>query len=220
MTMQRHAVELGQHIDRTQPGIETIADGNVDNPIFPSKRHSRFGAILRQREQTAAGTTAHDDGKRSLGRAGRQRPERFYAGIFWKGVALRPVLHCLPINNSALLFCGNFFAIEQAKIFAAIYNTAGWPLIALTPPVCLRGRGDPVCRANISVLLRHFDIRASFVIRHSCFVIASCCCSSAARSNESCERGCPPLHSQHVWNCWLRWARSSRAHFARRTASP
>ena len=47
MPMQRHAVELGQHIDRAQPGIQTIADGDINDAIFASERHSRFGAVLR-----------------------------------------------------------------------------------------------------------------------------------------------------------------------------
>ena len=102
--MQRHAVELGQHIDRAQPGIQTIADGDIDNAIFATERYGRFGAVLRQWEQTGAGAAAHNDGKRSLGCAGRQRPERFCAGIFWKRIAPRLVLHCLTINNSATAF--------------------------------------------------------------------------------------------------------------------
>jgi hypothetical protein len=104
MPMQRHAVELGQHIDRAQPRIQTIADGDIDNAIFATERYGRFGAILRQREQTAASATAHNDGERSLSCAWRQRSKRFCIRIFWNGIALWLVLHCLTINNSATAF--------------------------------------------------------------------------------------------------------------------
>jgi hypothetical protein len=92
--MQRHAVELGQHIDRAQPGIQTIANGDIDNAIFATERYGRFGAVFRQWEQTGAGATAHNYGKRSLSCALRQRSKRFYIRIFWKGIAPRLVLHC------------------------------------------------------------------------------------------------------------------------------
>ena len=43
---------------------------------------------------TRASAAAHNDGKRSLRCARRQRPERFRGGIFWKCIALRLVVHC------------------------------------------------------------------------------------------------------------------------------
>src|ERR1700746_2410468 len=49
--MQRHAVELSQDIDRPQLGVQTIADGDVDDAIFAAERHRRFGAILLEGKQ-------------------------------------------------------------------------------------------------------------------------------------------------------------------------
>ena len=47
VAMQRHAVELRQHIDRAQAGVEAIADRDIDQPIFPAQRHGRLGAVFR-----------------------------------------------------------------------------------------------------------------------------------------------------------------------------
>ena len=71
--MQRHAVELRQNVDRAQPRVETVADRNIDQPIFAAERHRRFGAIFGQRKQPRPGAAAHDDGKRALSRARRKR---------------------------------------------------------------------------------------------------------------------------------------------------
>src|SRR5262249_50720449 len=46
MPMQRHAVELGQHINRAQPGVQTIADWDIDDAILAAERHGRFSAVL------------------------------------------------------------------------------------------------------------------------------------------------------------------------------
>ena len=73
MAMQRHAVELRQHIDRAQPGVQAIADRDIDQPIFPAERHRRLGTIFRQRKQARPRAAAHDDGERALRRAGRKR---------------------------------------------------------------------------------------------------------------------------------------------------
>src|SRR5215475_9112626 len=82
MPVQRHTVELGQHIDRAQPRVQAIANRNIDDSIFTTERHRRFGAVFRQREQARASATAHNDGKRALKGAWRQRSGRFYARIF------------------------------------------------------------------------------------------------------------------------------------------
>src|SRR5262245_28183806 len=104
MSMQRHAVELRQHIDRAQHGVQTIADRDIDDAIFATERHGWFGAVLRQREQTGACAAAHDNSERLLCCIGWQRSERFGGRTFWKRIALRMVLHCPSINNSATAF--------------------------------------------------------------------------------------------------------------------
>src|SRR5262249_20786466 len=76
--MQRHAVELRKHIDRAQPGVQTIADRNIDNAIFATVEHSRFSAIFGERKQACARRAAHDDGKRPLDGARRQRSRKSF----------------------------------------------------------------------------------------------------------------------------------------------
>src|SRR5437667_2542132 len=66
MSMQRHGVELRQQIDRAQPGVQAVADRNINNAILAAERNSRFSAIFCEGEQTRARTAAHDDRQRSL----------------------------------------------------------------------------------------------------------------------------------------------------------
>src|SRR5436189_3390754 len=46
MAMQRHAVELRQHINRAQPRVKAVTDRYVDEPILPPKRDGRFRPIF------------------------------------------------------------------------------------------------------------------------------------------------------------------------------
>ena len=46
VAMQRHGVELREQIDRAQAGIETVADRDIDQPIFPAQRDRGFGPVL------------------------------------------------------------------------------------------------------------------------------------------------------------------------------
>ena len=71
MAVQRHAIELRQHIDRTKPGVQAVADRDIDDPVFAAQRHRGFRSVLRQWKQTRARAAAHDDGEGALRRAGR-----------------------------------------------------------------------------------------------------------------------------------------------------
>ena len=73
VAMQRHAVELGQDIDRAQPGVEAVADRNIDDPILAADRHRRLRPIFGQWKQARSGATPHDDGQSPLRRAWWQR---------------------------------------------------------------------------------------------------------------------------------------------------
>ena len=73
MAMQRHAVELRQHVNRTQTRVEAVADRDIDEAIFSAERHRRLRAIFCQRKKPRARAATHDDGKRALCRAGRKR---------------------------------------------------------------------------------------------------------------------------------------------------
>ncbi len=46
MSMQRHAVELRQHVNRAQPRVEAIADRDIDDAIFSAEGHRRFRTVL------------------------------------------------------------------------------------------------------------------------------------------------------------------------------
>ena len=61
MPVQRHAVELGEHVDAADAGVETIAYRNVDQPVLAAKRHRRLGAFLCQGEEPGAGASPHND---------------------------------------------------------------------------------------------------------------------------------------------------------------
>src|SRR5215813_1574412 len=63
VAVQRSRVELSQDEDFFQPRIQAVADGNVDEPVLSSKRHRRFRAVLRQREQTLSCASCKNDRK-------------------------------------------------------------------------------------------------------------------------------------------------------------
>ena len=46
MSMERHAVELGQHVNGAQPGIQAVTDRDIDDAIFSAERDGRFRAIF------------------------------------------------------------------------------------------------------------------------------------------------------------------------------
>src|SRR5438105_5024444 len=111
--MQRHAVELRKHIDRAQAGVQAIADWNIDDPIFSTERHGRFGAILCQGKQPRAGATAHDDCKRSLKCARRQCPIDFRSRTSRNEIALRRGFHCVQSSPNA-------FRVNEATNLASV----------------------------------------------------------------------------------------------------
>jgi hypothetical protein len=61
MTMQRSGVELGQYRDVINPGINTIADGNVNEAILARNRDGGFRANLRKRMQARTAPAPHND---------------------------------------------------------------------------------------------------------------------------------------------------------------
>jgi hypothetical protein len=40
---------LDENGNLTEPRIQAIAEGKVDDPVFPAKRNGRFGSMLRER---------------------------------------------------------------------------------------------------------------------------------------------------------------------------
>src|SRR5947209_6104438 len=47
MSMQRHAVELSENVNRTQAGVQTVTNGNVDDAILSPERDGGLSAIFR-----------------------------------------------------------------------------------------------------------------------------------------------------------------------------
>jgi hypothetical protein len=47
LSMQRHAVELRQHVNRAQPRVQAVADRDIDDAIFSAERDGRLRAIFR-----------------------------------------------------------------------------------------------------------------------------------------------------------------------------
>ena len=59
--VQRRGVELRENKNLVQPGVETIADRNIDQPILAAERNCGLRSILRQRKQAFSGASGEDD---------------------------------------------------------------------------------------------------------------------------------------------------------------
>jgi len=51
---ERLAAELREHVDRIDSGIDEIAENEIDDPVFPSKRNGRFGPFQGERRKPRA----------------------------------------------------------------------------------------------------------------------------------------------------------------------
>ena len=63
MPVQRHAIELGEHIDAPNAGVQTIANRDINQPVLATKRHGGLGPFFCQREESGAGSSTHNNGK-------------------------------------------------------------------------------------------------------------------------------------------------------------
>ena len=66
VAVERRGVELGQHEDALEAGVQAVADRDVDQPVLARERHGRLRAHVRQREQArsrgrrrGSGSTRH-----------------------------------------------------------------------------------------------------------------------------------------------------------------
>ena len=66
--VQRRRLELRQHEDVAQAGVDAVADRNVDQPVLAGQRHGRLAAQLRQRIQPRPAPTTQDDCHHSYSR--------------------------------------------------------------------------------------------------------------------------------------------------------
>ena len=62
MAVQGFRAELGEHKDLFQAGVDTIADGKIDQTESSSYGYGRFTAQFCQRIEAAALSSCHDDG--------------------------------------------------------------------------------------------------------------------------------------------------------------
>ena len=69
MTVERRGIELRQHEDAPDVGVQASADRHVDQAVLPADRHRRLRAGRGQGKETRALAAAEDDGKRVAGHA-------------------------------------------------------------------------------------------------------------------------------------------------------
>ena len=60
VAVERRRVELRQHEDALQPGVQAVADRDVDQPVLPADRHGRLRAHVGEREEPGAASAAED----------------------------------------------------------------------------------------------------------------------------------------------------------------
>ncbi len=61
--VERRRVELRQHEDPLQAGVQAVADRDVDQPVLAADRHRRLRPHVRQRIQPGAAAAAQDQGQ-------------------------------------------------------------------------------------------------------------------------------------------------------------
>src|SRR5881398_2717733 len=67
MPVQGSRVELSQEINAAKPGIDTVGNRNVHQPVFAGQWHGGFGALLGKRKEAGALTPTHNYGKNIAG---------------------------------------------------------------------------------------------------------------------------------------------------------
>ena len=64
--VQRHAVELCEHVNAANPGVQAVANRDIDETVFTTQRDGWLRSLFRQREESGAGSSTHDDGQGGL----------------------------------------------------------------------------------------------------------------------------------------------------------
>ena len=60
VAVERRRVELRQHEDALQAGVQAVADRDVDQPVLAADRHRRLRSHVGQREEARAAAAAED----------------------------------------------------------------------------------------------------------------------------------------------------------------
>ena len=63
VAVQGRGVELGQHEDALEAGVQAVADRDVDEPVLAGERHRRLGAHVRERKEARAAAAAQNQGQ-------------------------------------------------------------------------------------------------------------------------------------------------------------
>ena len=66
VAVERLTVELGEHVDLLDPRVDAVAHRDVDQPVFSTQGHGRFGPGGGEGLQAGTGTAAQDDGQYTL----------------------------------------------------------------------------------------------------------------------------------------------------------
>ena len=66
VTIEGGTVELRQHIDLVDLGIDAIADRNINQSVFPCQGHGRLGPHFGEGVETGTGTASQNDGQNTL----------------------------------------------------------------------------------------------------------------------------------------------------------
>jgi hypothetical protein len=61
--VERGRVELRQHEDPADVGVEAVADRDIDQAVFAADRNRRLGTVLREREEPRALPASKNDGQ-------------------------------------------------------------------------------------------------------------------------------------------------------------
>ena len=63
VAVERRGVELRQHEDALEAGVQAVADRDVDQAVLAAERHGRLRAHVRQREEARAAPAAENQGQ-------------------------------------------------------------------------------------------------------------------------------------------------------------
>ena len=63
VAVERRGVELRQHEDALEAGVQAVADRDVDQPVLAGERHRRLRAHVGQREEPRAAAAAENQGQ-------------------------------------------------------------------------------------------------------------------------------------------------------------